>query len=136
MILFFFFENLYYIILSMVFLSFSASILIGLIVNKWLFVVIMLVFLGGIIILFFYIVRLTPATKQKTKWNKTLTLIFFFTCFLNNETLKYTSYTRIVDLYSSQSVFSLYYMTGILFITLAVCVKTLECFKGSVVAIW
>lgn len=128
------FNNPYYLCLSIVVLAFGVSSGLGVCVHKWLFVIIFLVFLGGIIILFFYIIRLSKPKKQARV--SSLVLWLFLLALAPGFSLVVAGAGRPAEIFFFQNIISLAYIGNILLIILVIRVKILDYHQGSVVRHW
>lgn len=96
---------------------------------------ILLIFLGGIIIIFMYAVTLVPNNKFILYFNKSLFVVLFTTIFIHRIiTFNYStpSIERVRrELFISLTRFRLFFLTNYLLITLFSVVKISEGFKGA-----
>jgi hypothetical protein len=112
----------------------SLSILVIAITNKWISYAILLVFLGGIMVVFVYSTSLSGNSKLPPSHAKPLSLPIIVVIFMVTIAHPQSSKTSIFSSLYSPSVFAASSALAIILILgLIVCVKTTESFKGALI---
>ncbi len=118
--------------LFIVILSLSAEV--GLLVSKWFFGVLALVFLGGMMVLFFYCLRLRRRVKPSYQ---SVGFFYVFPLFLVFYSPQWEcSDLRSLRFYSELELISILFLTIYLIFTLLLTVKISENFKGSLIKLF
>jgi NADH-ubiquinone oxidoreductase chain 6 len=124
--------------LLLILLASSVSAARGLVGIKWIIYAILLIFLGGIIVVFIYVTILAGNEKFTTiiSYKLLFSLLglsicgIVFNCPLNTQTKKELFMSHI---YFSSSTFVLWFLIIFLLATLLIVVKQSENFKGALV---
>ena len=137
----------FFLSLLLVILSFSVGRILGLGVSKWLTYSLILIFLGGIIVVFLYVRMLTLDTKFQLKINSnlmharfgTLGLLFFLLLIFSEEVPHlphHSAATSVSLIYATMLspliVFLISYLLRALFLIVEICQR----YKGSLQKKW
>jgi len=123
--------------LALILFALRAGRLRGLIFIKWIFYAIILIFLGGIIVVFIYVTTL--AGNEKFHMNfapSSLVFLILGAIFIYFYSLRPTQFKKeifISHIYFSSTTPLLWYLVIFLFTTLVVVVKLAENFKGTLI---
>lgn len=131
--LFLFFNTPFYITFGLLIIAMGVGLTGRYFVSGWLFICVIMVFLGGILILFFYVVSLRRQKKNRLQFNflrlliVLLLMIFFFTQKIYGGNEIYICSQLYYFSYSTR----LYLLTLFLFLCLLAVSKITENFKGA-----
>ena len=119
-------------------LSGAVGILSGVMLSKWVFFSIFLIFLGGIIVIFIYICSLSINEKMVLPKLSKLTVGSFFLFFslVDLETSINSSLNSLVQFYSVSWSPILTFLVFYLVVVLLAVVKIVQNFKGAVSKMW
>jgi len=122
--------------LSLIILALFAGGIRGTLFMKWIIYAIILIFLGGIIVVFIYVTSLAGNEKFTVKPTYSLIAIGAIV-FVNTASLKLRDQTKreryMAHLFITSSSFILWVLTVFLLRTLIVVVKITESFKGALI---
>lgn len=116
---------------TLIFYSLIVSLIIYNLLNKWLTLSLILIFLGGIIVVFIYITTLAHNEKLKLEKSITYFLILFRLIVLIPPLVK-PKFINILSLYTSHFSPLLIFLTLYLLICLFSVVKLCQSFKGAI----
>lgn len=129
--------NPFFLTLFLLILAARLGITAGSVFSKWIYIAIFIVFLGGIIILFFYVVSLTKPQKNVFLYPSKILLLGPILTGLYFQRTEHDNFKRILfHLYNYMNFQRLIYLTIVLFICLISVVKISENFKGALIRIW
>ena len=121
-----------FIAILIVFLAFQLGASAGYIVSKWLFVSVFIVFLGGMIILFFYVLSLSKPMSLRAPDKLYRALIFAaFIRYSQDSSLRAKNTLLLANTFSTFRSQIIVYLALILFIALVVVIQLSQNFKGS-----
>lgn len=135
LIVFMFFLNFNPLILRILILLASLFIYFGLrqILSSWIGIALILIFLGGIIIIFLYITRLTSREKFLVKKNYLFIFFFFFNFQYLRLNEKNFFFENLKELYFLEKFLVILLIIRYLLISLILLVKISENFKGALI---
>lgn len=123
--------------LTLILLALTVGTLSGLSLIKWIFYAIILIFLGGIIIIFIYVTTLAGNEKFQIRFLKpyhvlllTTSIIIYF--YLPSRAL-FKKETFMAHLYYSNTSVILAFLTILLLSVLIIVIKLAENFKGALI---
>jgi NADH-ubiquinone oxidoreductase chain 6 len=123
--------------LMLIMLAVRVCVSRGLIFMKWISYAIILIFLGGIIVIFIYVTTLAGNEKFFLNRPSLLNLIIFlsFITIVSSLTIhsQFKKEAFIRHIYYSSSLIILWFLIIFLFSTLIVIVKMSESFKGALI---
>ena len=114
-----------------------SALFLGILISKWLFISIFIIFLGGIIIIFFYVIRLTKFkinlfTKIEIIGFGILAALVFY--YIQERSVKQSYWLKRLFLSLTPEV--ILFLAFYLFIILIISVKITQSFKGSLLNAW